>query len=1136
MIRCLSDYASEYGRFSQIMFEYAEAYKNLETQFRERERNENRVLLARLSQAEQQRDTRLATLRTHCVEQENRLDGIYRAASMLEQTIPDKKYWKYKQKKQQTESAGDVPNLVAEGRYVDADVIALYRGLRESVEVLTSSLVPRFVVNTCHLVNKNYRKDMYAQIYTQMSKLRDMISALKRDYRTVLSTMEQETTAEFFSVAEEIASAKRQHDAALAVEQEEEKRVLKRQLLDNLGEVLNNGNVYGKAYSVLNDYFATYANNENSATISTFLLGVLNQKISLEDDGTVDHFLSTLFDSSIYNAGSLLIPVFMDVPFNKAMCLNYYAEYNDSVYSLFSNYALQMINLLAQDGVSVYLVDVTNMGAKYSAFSAVNEEEAAKHINIIRTAQELKELLDGMSDYIVETNSTYLRDSYSSVFEYNAQATIKREIKVLFFSNIGELESSENLAKLESIVRNGTCSGVISFVGVSSDELRVSGIVSQARVNAVSEIVSICDTVQMNSNGEMSLMPGSIRFFAFPDMERTVAQGIMEKCVRSGGGDRKIALQDHLISRAEYFTQTSYDGVVIPVGVDPLGNEYTVTLNGDAAYMLIGGNPNAGKSSLTHTIILQTLLRYGPDQVQFYLADLKNCVEFNRYVKKGIKSVKAVLNDATDADTMISFMEFIRHIVDERTRVFGEVEAATGQLVRKIEDFYEANNRHHITENLPRILVIIDEFQSLFECCNETGAITNYLLRMCRTYGIHLILASQRVQFDGSLRNSFTAQNKEYFVYRVIFKCPYNSAKQIMPEQCSDTNRENTALRRAQVLSSGQAVFNSNMGSTERHNTLVQCYYPNNDCIDTVCDAVVARQGKDKIPVLCSEAPAVFDLQDFMSSPDFVVGGSTRLHYDIYHSNTDPVRDDSYITIRYGDQIKILCSGVDDRVKLSSAFTFIVKLRHLYRNRLRINALIPPEQTSRFAPLTVHGELGVHVSTDVQDFLMYAETASDDAYLYNIICNPAEFADLHKEDWATSSTETVRSFEALISRENSFTLVIADDVKILKDRCSYLEKVLNIRIVSVGNVSSIRSAFPNDGVERVSECAYNVIRSEVIKAYYYSRSTGKFGRCKMYEADVLIDAALAAEEPFISAEGSVAPVEVPTGYSGLTGN
>jgi hypothetical protein len=198
--------------------------------------------------------------------------------------------------------------------------------------------------------------------------------------------------------------------------------------------------------------------------------------------------------------------------------------------------------------------------------------------------------------------------------------------------------------------------------------------------------------------------------------------------------------------------------------------------------------------------------------------------------------------------------------------------------------------------------------------------------------------------------------------------------------------------------------------------------------------------------------------------------------------------------------------------------------------------LIPPEQISRFAPLTVHDELGVHVSTDVQDFLTYAKAASDDAYLYNIICNPAEFADLHKEEWATSATETVRSFEALISRGNSFVLVIADDVKILKDRCSYLEKVLNIRIVSVGNVSSIRSAFPNDGVERVSECAYNVIRSEVIKAYYYSRSTGKFGRCKMYEADVLIDAALAAEEPFISAEGTVAPVEVPTGYSGLTGN
>ena len=87
----------------------------------------------------------------------------------------------------------------------------------------------------------------------------------------------------------------------------------------------------------------------------------------------------------------------------------------------------------------------------------------------------------------------------------------------------------------------------------------------------------------------------------------------------------------------------------------------------------------------------------------------------------------------------------------------------------------------------------------------------------------------------------------------MMFKCPFSSARQIVPEMCSDTGHPNTAVRKAQTLKKGQAIVNSNMGATEADNYIMQCYYPDNACIDETCDHIVSSQGSDSIVVLNSE-------------------------------------------------------------------------------------------------------------------------------------------------------------------------------------------------------------------------------------------------------------------------------------------
>ena len=96
------------------------------------------------------------------------------------------------------------------------------------------------------------------------------------------------------------------------------------------------------------------------------------------------------------------------------------------------------------------------------------------------------------------------------------------------------------------------------------------------------------------------------------------------------------------------------------------------------------------------------------------------------------------------------------------TQLTAALSAETGRLIRKYET-YRAVQRETgaVSEILPRILLMIDEYQSLFEGNTETAALLSELVRKGRTYGVHLIMASQRGVSE-SARNTFTAELKDH--------------------------------------------------------------------------------------------------------------------------------------------------------------------------------------------------------------------------------------------------------------------------------------------------------------------------------------------------------------------------------------
>lgn len=1127
MVDSFTSFLSQYSEFNRTIQEYVTTYQYALAQQNAKANSDRTSLLSELQVIENEDRRQKIQLQNRVAEQLNTLHRLLYTVDQHERGITEKRFRKYKDGYEEGPQESD-------DHYTQREINSQVTTAIKSIEKITKSRMPKSVAAICGFFNRSFRKDVYQQIVENRLELERMISVAERDVQAVASQLQQEIVTSTAARVAQLQTKKNQLDSNRTASNEVFMNQLKQLLLDGLERVFCADTIYSIAHKQLSTYLSSYTsgNEENLDSPDSFFVGLVSQNVNVSDDGTLDAFLTTILPDGVYSNGNLLLPIALKRYFSRPICVNYFAEYNSRVYELFSNYASQMMNLFLRNGVTTHLVDCTNMGGKYAEFTSYESNDENKRVHVVRTTDELKTLLNDLSEYIIETNSSYLKNNYLNVEQYNSESAIKRELHVLFISNLSEIASGELLEKLTSIVRNGNRCGVFTFVGVSTDECQVSGLISQTRVNEVNTLIELCDTVHMSSTGDLSFGNSMPHFFAPPAMNNNTVQTIIRNSVQSKGALTLVPLGEHTIARESFFSETCYDSIKIPVGVDAQGNEYTINLNKEAAYMLIGGNPSCGKSSLIHTIILQCITRYSPENLVLYVADLKDGSEFDTYVHKGVKSVKVVLDDS-ESDISASFLNFIKSNVEMRLEQFGQLGQLSGEIVRNIEQFYEVNNAQHLVEHIPRMLVIIDEFQSLYNSSRVTGEITNWLVRMCRTVGIYIIMASQRAQGDASsVANSFGSQTKEYFIYRAMFKLPYSGAREIMSENCSDTNRENPALRRAQTLKNGQIIINPNMGATEEDNQIVQCYYPDNDTISSLCDTVVEAQGAEKGIILNSEATVQMDMSRYTDQPHYIMGESNRLYYDSCNKNTDAFGDDNVVSLNASIARQLIACGTDSRVMGSCFWALLIKQVALHNRNIRVCILA---NSSALAWLQIPGGL--------QDKFCITESADEfsaeikkcrarNVFVYAVVLNPYAYEDLQKDDFSSAS-DTVQELMECWKDKNVFMLFLADSMKKIKDDCSYIEAEIPYRIISVGNIASIRSAMTFDAGDKLTDSPFNTVRPNVIKAYYYNKATDKLGRFRMYQIEQLIQC-VDFDAIAYSDEGTGSDSD--SGYSGLFGN
>ncbi len=120
---------------------------------------------------------------------------------------------------------------------------------------------------------------------------------------------------------------------------------------------------------------------------------------------------------------------------------------------------------------------------------------------------------------------------------------------------------------------------------------------------------------------------------------------------------------------SEFWTKSSQHEVVVPVGWDINHKEVCFKIGNEQNHTLICGHSGSGKSNFLHVLIQNLDFYYMPDEVQLFLLDYKEGVEFNTYADPFLKHARLVSVESS-ASFGMSFLSWLCEEMQERADCF----------------------------------------------------------------------------------------------------------------------------------------------------------------------------------------------------------------------------------------------------------------------------------------------------------------------------------------------------------------------------------------------------------------------------------------------------------------------------------
>ncbi|RVZ55209.1 DNA translocase FtsK [Helicobacter pylori] len=374
--------------------------------------------------------------------------------------------------------------------------------------------------------------------------------------------------------------------------------------------------------------------------------------------------------------------------------------------------------------LEVILVDALSLGGIFNLARRLLDKnnDFIYQQRILTESKETEEALKHLYEYL-KVNLQEKLAGFRDFAHYNEYATDPLPLKALFLSGVDAL-SQNALYYLEKIMRFGSKNGVLSFVNLESEKNNKSAEDLKKHAEFFKDTTSFerLKYLSVEVINDQGIKSQHMQDFA----DKIRAYYRQKKAV-------KRELKD-LQKDEKFWTKSSQYEVSVPVGWDINHKEVCFEIGNEQNHTLICDHSGSGKSNFLHVLIQNLAFYYDPDEVQLFLLDYKEGVEFNAYTDPILEHARLV-SVASSVGFGMSFLSWLCDEIQKRAELFKQFK------VKDLSDY-----RKH--EKMPRLIVVIDEFQVLFSDNSTKGKESvegslNTLLKKGRSYGVHLVLATQ---------------------------------------------------------------------------------------------------------------------------------------------------------------------------------------------------------------------------------------------------------------------------------------------------------------------------------------------------------------------------------------------------------
>lgn len=469
------------------------------------------------------------------------------------------------------------------------------------------------------------------------------------------------------------------------------------------------------------------------------------------------------------------------------------------LYRLMSGSLVQLLGQLSPSRVELTLIDPTGLGQSFAEVLALGDlDPRSISGRVWSEPSHIDEQLVNLTDHIETIIQKYLRNEFRSIEEYNDQMSdVAEPYRVLAVADFPVNFSEDAIRRLTSIMQQGPRCGVHSILLVGPDPTPPHGTSLQPIFLESLRMVGVDSQFSLSSPAYADL-----HFDPVAPLPTSAIAQIVEFYARHADAGRRVEVPfSRIAPPAEHWwslNDHARSSLEIPLGPSGARSIQELALGkATSQHALIVGRTGSGKSTLFHTIIVNAALHYSPVDLELYLVDFKKGVEFKPYAVNALPHARVVA------------------IESEREFGFSVLQALDAELGRRGDLFRSADvdqladyrsKVESAEHGVPRILVLIDEFQEFFTIddtlASQTAQILDRLVRQGRAFGIHVVLGSQSLAGSYMLARSTIDQ----MGVRIALMCSDADSRLIL----ADDNPMARLLSRP-----GEAIYNDANGRIE---------------------------------------------------------------------------------------------------------------------------------------------------------------------------------------------------------------------------------------------------------------------------------------------------------------------------------